>query len=82
MKELVHDHIQQQKEAGKSYSARFFSKNGFWKCIGCTISTVTYGKKGYKIWVSHTSKELGNEAGEIDRDIHWKKYLLKLSCHI
>ena len=27
-----------------------FERQEFWKCIGCIILEVTYGKKGHKLW--------------------------------
>ena len=27
-----------------------FIRQEFWKCIGCIISAVTYGKKGHRLW--------------------------------
>ena len=30
----------------------------FWKCIGCILSAVTYGKKGHKLW-SEIPKDFG-----------------------
>ena len=29
---------------------RHFTRQKFWKCIGCIISAVTYGMKVHKIW--------------------------------
>ena len=30
---------------------RTFKSQELWKCIGCIISEVTYGKKGHKLWI-------------------------------
>ena len=27
-----------------------FKRQEFWKCIGCILLAVTYGKKGHKLW--------------------------------
>ena len=35
---------------GKRLVSHFKSQE-FWKCIGCIILAVTYGKKGHKLWI-------------------------------
>ena len=35
---------------GKIRLVRPFIRQEFWKCIGCILSAVTYGKKGHNIW--------------------------------
>ena len=27
-----------------------FKRRELWKCIGCVLSEVTYGKRGHKLW--------------------------------
>ena len=36
---------------GKKHMVRTFRRQEFWKCIGCIILEVTYGKKGYTLWI-------------------------------
>ena len=43
--EVVHDQNQHQKEEINSLSVAIYLNNEFWKCIGCIILAVTYGKK-------------------------------------
>ena len=35
---------------GRKWLVFPFKRQEFWKCIGCIISAVTYGKKGHKLW--------------------------------
>ena len=35
---------------GRKRLVRPFKRQEFWKCIGCILSSVTYGKKGHKLW--------------------------------
>ena len=37
---------------------RPLKRKEFWKCIGCILSEVTYGKKGHKLW-SEIPKSFG-----------------------
>ena len=53
--------------------------NYFCRFIDCIISEVNYGEKGWKIWASITRKELREASYKIDRYVHGKKYLLKVS---
>ena len=34
---------------GGKRKVKKFKRQEFWKCIGCILSAVTYGKKGHKI---------------------------------
>ena len=43
---------------GGKRQVKNFTRQEFWKCIGCNLSAVTYGKKGRKIW-SEVSKGFG-----------------------
>ena len=43
---------------GGKRHVKFFTRQEFWKCIGCILSSVTYGKKGRKLW-SEVSKGFG-----------------------
>ena len=35
---------------GKRILVHPFRRQAFWKCIGCILTAVTYGKKGQNIW--------------------------------
>ena len=35
---------------GGKQKIKKFKRQEFWKCIGCILSEVTYGKKGRKLW--------------------------------
>ena len=49
-----------------------FKRQEFWKCIGCVLSAVTYGKKGHKLW-SEIPKYFGKmENPKLQRDVSWK----------
>ena len=50
MNESVCDQNLLQQESRKTWAIKFFPKNEPWKFIGCILLTVTYGKKGYRIW--------------------------------
>ena len=43
---------------GGKQQVKIFTRQEFWKCIGCILSAVTYGKKGRKLW-SELSKSFG-----------------------
>ena len=47
-----------------------FRSQDFWKCHGCVLSSVTYRRKGHKLW-SEIPKYSGKmEATKIQRDVH------------
>ena len=61
---------------------RPFRRQEFWKCIGCVLSAVTYGKKGKKLWIE-LPKYSGNMAPtKIQRDVHGNTDLYKICCDI
>ena len=35
---------------GKKRLVRPFRRHEFWKCIGCILFMVTFGKKGHNVW--------------------------------
>ena len=37
-------------DGGGKRLVRPFKRQEFWKCIGCILSAVKYGKKGHKLW--------------------------------
>ena len=37
-------------DGGGKQIVRTFRRQDLWKCIGCILSAVTYGRKGHKIW--------------------------------
>ena len=43
---------------GGKRQVKKFTRQEFWKCIGCILSAVTYGKRGCKLW-SEVSKCVG-----------------------
>ena len=50
----------------------------FWKCIGCIILTVTYGKKGCMLLGGNNISDKIKAPGSIERDVCGKKYLFKV----
>ena len=57
-----------------------FKRQGFWKFIGCILSTVTYGNKGQNIW-SEIPKAFGNmENPKLRRDVRVNTDLYKVCC--
>ena len=51
---------------------RNFKRQEFWKYIGCVLFSVTYGKKGHKLW-SEISKRFGKMKNpKLQRDVSWK----------
>ena len=56
---------------------RPFKSQVFWKCIGCILSEVTYGKKGHKLW-SEIPKSFGKmENPKLQRDVRGNTNLYK-----
>ena len=59
-----------------------FRRQEFWKCIGCVLSAVTYGKKGHKFW-SELRKYSGNMAPtKLRRYFCGNTDLYKVCCDI
>ena len=57
-----------------------FKRQEFWKCIGCILSAVTYGKKGKNLW-SEVPKGFGKyEHMTIRRDVRGTIDLYKVCC--
>ena len=49
-----------------------FKRQELWKCIGCILSSVTYGKKVHKLW-SEVPKYFGKyENPKLQRDVSRK----------
>ena len=65
-----------QKEAGKTLVAMKFSKNEFWNFIGCIISEVTYGNKGYRLWKKFTEMTTGIQKVKLT-DMFMGRYIYK-----
>ena len=77
----IGDKNKPQKELGKTQPVRIYSKNEFWKCIGCIHLVVKYGRKENIIWLKGHIYEKGNNKSIIDRDIFGKTYK-KVLFHI
>ena len=59
---------------------RPFKGQELWKCIGCILSEVTYGKKGHKLW-SEVPKYFGKyENPKLQRDVRGNTDLYKVCC--
>ena len=57
-----------------------FTRQEFWKCIGCILSAVTYGKKGRKL-LSEVSKSVRkHENLTLRRDVRGTTDLHKVFC--
>ena len=50
MNEAVYKKNRVTLNGGGKRQVKNFKRQEFWKCIGCILSAVTYGKKGRKIW--------------------------------
>ena len=71
---------------GGKRQVKNFTRQEFWKCIGCILSAVNYGKKGHKLW-SEVSKGVGKYYNmKLRRDVRGTTYLHKvcyaLICHL
>ena len=65
---------------GGKRQVRKFARQEFWKCIGCILSAVTYGKKGRKL-SSEVSKGVGKyENLTLRRDVSGTTDLHKVCC--
>ena len=65
---------------GGKQQVKKFTRQEFWKCIGCILSAVTYGKKGRKLW-SEVSKVDGNYDNlTLRRDVRGTTDLHKVCC--
>ena len=59
---------------------RTFNRKEFWKCIGCILLAVTYGKKGHKLW-SEIPKYSGKMAStKLRRDVLVNTDLYRVCC--
>ena len=59
-----------------------FTKNNFWKCIGCILLEVTYVIKGHSIWLK-TETSVGKKGiTPIQRNVCGKTDLLKVLCYL
>ena len=79
--ELDSDRNKYELKEGNKWMVWRFSKKDFWKCIGYIILEVTNGKKVCRLWRKPHKYNYGQVKGKLKREIIWKKYLLKLSCH-
>ena len=65
---------------GGKRQVKIFTRQEFWKCIGCILSAVTYGKKERNLW-SEVSKGFVNyENLTLRRDFCGTTNLDKLCC--
>ena len=67
---------------GKRQYVFYFSKNEFWKCFGCIISEVAYGKKGHYIWGGNQTYVINKARTPIYICVHGKTDLLRVRCDI
>ena len=59
-----------------------FIRQEFWKCIGCIILAVAYGKKGHTI-LSEISQTLGNTPPtKLQRDVRGNTDIHKVCCDL
>ena len=59
---------------------RPFKRQEFWKCIDCIISTVTYGKKGHKLWSEIPTASFRMAPPKIQRYVRVNTDLYKVCC--
>ena len=65
---------------GGKRQVKKFTRQEFWKCIGCILWAVTYGKKGRNLW-SEVSKDVGkHENQKLRRDVSVTTNLQKVCC--
>ena len=65
---------------GGKRQVKNFTRQEFWKFIGCILSAVTYGKKGRNLW-SEVSKDFGKHENQtLRRDVHGTTNLQKVCC--
>ena len=57
-----------------------FRGQKFWKCIGCVLSAVTYGKKGKILWSEITKYFYNKEPTKLLRDVRGYTVLYKVWC--
>ena len=70
------------KAGGGKRLVRPFIRQELWKCIGCVLLAVSYGKKGYMIW-SEIPKYFGNKARtKLQRDVRGNTDLYKVCCYL
>ena len=60
---------------------RPFERKEFWKCIGCILLEVTYGKKGHKLWSDRPKYSCRMAPTKIRRDVRGKTDLYKVCCY-
>ena len=65
---------------GGKRQVKKFTRQEFWKCIGCILSAVTYGKKGRNLW-SEVYKDVGKHENQtLRRDVCGTTNLQKVCC--
>ena len=65
---------------GGKRKVKKFTRQELWKCVGCILSAVTYGKKGGKLW-SEVSKGVGNHENlTLRRDVRGTTDLQMVCC--
>ena len=65
---------------GGKRQVKKFIRQEFWKCIGCILSAVNYGKKGSNLW-SEVSKGVGKHENQtLRRDVCGTTDLYKVCC--
>ena len=82
MNKAVREKNRLDKFGWKKQLVRPFRRQELWKCIGCILSEVTFGKKGHKLW-GETQIFIGKKAQtKLHRDICLKTYLQRVRCVI
>ena len=80
MKESVTMKNRVTLNGGGKRQVKKFTRQEIWKCIGCILSAVTYGKKGRKLW-SEVYKGVGKNYNlTLRRDVCGTTYLYKVCC--
>ena len=65
---------------GGKRQVKKFKRQEFWKCIGCILLAVTYGKKERKLW-SEVPKGFGKYGNlTLRRDVRGTTNLYKVCC--
>ena len=65
---------------GGKRQVKKFTRQEFWKFIGCILSAVTFGKKGRNLWIE-VSKGVGKHENQtLQRDVCGTTNLHKVCC--
>ena len=82
MNEVVGEKNCLDNSGGGRWLVNHFTKNEFYKCIGCILLGVTYGIKGHRIWGGIETSVLKKGQNPIHRDAIGKIDSIRVHCYI